>query len=48
MIFVGTDLAGMGVLLTLSRGPSAQVAFREKPMLASKEGPAVEDDVKHT
>jgi hypothetical protein len=23
MIFVGTDLAGMGVLATLSRGPNA-------------------------
>jgi len=45
MMFVGADLAGMGVLAILSQGPSAQVAFQGKPVLAPKEGPAAQDDM---
>ena len=45
MIFVAADLAGMGVLASLSQGPSTQAAFQGKRMLARKEGPAAEDDV---
>jgi hypothetical protein len=42
---VGVGIAGVGVLATLSRAPSAQVAFHGIPTLVSSEGTAVEDEV---